>query len=253
MALRKLYIDIETAPHKAYIWGLKTRYVPLGHVTEDGYILCFAYWWEGDDNIGFVSRWDHGHEEMIEMAWELFEEADQVVTFNGKSFDVPMLNTEFLVQRLGPPSPYFHTDLYQETKQFRTLSSSLKYYLKILGLENKLENKGMELWDGVMRGNRADQKLMEEYNVQDVEIMPELYEVLYPWLKGVPNEGLYMERSESGKLRCRCGSEKLRFKGYKRTKVLTYKQHLCLDCGSYMRERHTIDKGDNRRPEVLSW
>ncbi len=251
--MRRLYIDIEAAPAKAYIWGLKTRYVPLSQVAEDGYILCFAYWWEGDDDIGFVSRWDHGHEEMIQMAWDLLEEAEHVITFNGKSYDIPMLNTEFLVERLGPPSPFYHTDLYQETKQFRTLSSSMKYYLKILGLDNKLEHKGMELWTGTMAGVKEDQAVMEEYNIQDVEVMPELYEELYPWLTNVPNEGLYMERSASGKLRCRCGSENLRFKSYKRTKVLTYKQHQCLDCGSYMRERFTIDKGENRRPEVMSW
>ena len=251
--MKRLFIDIEAAPAKAYIWGLKTRYVPLDHVAEDGYILCFSYWWEGEEDMGFYSLWDHGYERMIQAAWELLEEADHVITFNGKSYDIPMLQTGFLTERLGPPAPYYHTDLYQETKQFRTLSSSLKYYLRILGMENKLEHKGMELWTGCMQGVKEDQAVMEEYNFQDVEIMPELYAELYPWMKGVPNEALYMEPNEDGKLTCRCGSTNLEFKSYKHTKVLSYKQYRCRDCGSYMRERYAENVGKRRRKDVITW
>lgn len=251
--MRRLFIDIEAAPSKAYIWGLKTRYVPLDHVAEDGYILCFAYWWEGEDHTGFYSLWDHGYERMVAAAWELLDYADHVVSFNGKSYDIPMLNTDFLVQRLGPPSPYYHTDLYQETKQFRTLSSSLKYYLRILALDSKLENKGMELWTNCMAGVKADQKIMEDYNIQDVCVMPEFYEILYPWLRYVPNEALYMEPDKDGNLMCRCGSTDLRFKGYKHTRVLSYKQYRCNSCGSYPRERFTVLKGEDRRKEVMTW
>lgn len=249
--MRTLYIDIEAAPAKAYIWGLKTRYVPLSQVAEDGYILCFSYWWEGEKETGFYSLWYHGYETMVQAAWDLLDEAEHVITFNGKSYDIPMLNTEFLIQRLGPPAPYYHTDLYQETKQFRTLSSSMKYYLKILGLDNKLEHKGMELWTNCMAGVKEDQRIMEEYNIQDVEVMPELYAALLPWLKNVPNEALWMDADSENK--CRCGSTKLRFKSYKRNKTLSYKQYKCDDCGTYMRERYAEETGASRRKDVLTW
>jgi len=250
--IRRTFIDIEAAPSKAYIWGLKTRYVPLDHIAEDGYILCFSAWTEGEDHIVFYSLWDHGHDAMIEAAWDILDQADHVVSFNGKSYDIPMLKTEFLVSRLGPPSPFHHTDLYLETKQFRTLSSSLKYYLRILGIQQKLDNSGMELWKGCMNGVKSCQKEMEEYNIRDVEVMPELYDILYPWMSNVPNETLYVEEVD-GKLRCRCGSENLRFKGYKHTKVLSYKQHHCQDCGSYVRERYAEQSGKNRRKDVTTW
>lgn len=247
--MRRLFIDIEAAPAKAYIWGLKTRYVPLDHIAEDGYVLCFSYWWEGDDYIGFYSRWDHGHDTMVEAAWDLLDEADHVISFNGKSYDIPMLYTQFLIARLGPPSPYYHTDLFEETRQFRTLSRSLKHYLRLLSLDNKLEHKGMELWTGCMEGIKADQKVMEEYNIQDVQVMPEFYDILYPWLKKVPNEALYMTPDESGELHCRCGSTNLRFKGYNHTKVLSYKRFQCRDCGSWLRERFNTGK----RRDVVTW
>lgn len=250
--MRTLFIDIETAPAKAYIWDLKTRYVPISQVQEDGYILCFAYRWLDSDEVGFWALWEQGHDAMIEAAHELLSQADHVVTYNGSSFDLPRLNSEFLAARLGPPEPYHHTDLYLGvSKKFRVLSKSMNFMLKKLDIESKLEHKGFELWTGCMEGNKEDQLVMEEYNIQDVVVMQELYEVMYPWLDNVPNKSLWMEPGD--KPRCRCGSTDLRFKGYKRTKVLTYKQYHCNDCGSWMRERYAQDSGKARRKDVVTW
>jgi len=251
--MRTLEIDIEAAPAKAYIWGLKTRYVPVSQVQEDGYILCFAYRWRDEpDVVGFWSIWDQGHDAMIQAAWDLLDEADHIITYNGNSYDIPRLNAEFLIGRLGPPSPYVHTDLFQTvSRKFRVLSKSMNHMLKLLSLEHKLEHKGFELWTGVMDGNKEDQAVMEDYNIKDVLVMDELYEEMYPWLDNVPNQSLWMDTGS--KLKCRCGSENLRFKGYKKTKVLSYKQYHCKDCGSYMRARYAEDTGKNRRHDVLTW
>jgi predicted RNA-binding Zn-ribbon protein involved in translation (DUF1610 family) len=102
-----------------------------------------------------------------------------------------------------------------------------------------------------MTGVKADQLVMEEYNVQDVIVMEELYEELLPWIDNHPNRGLYMEPGKD-KVCPNCGGTHLRNKGYKRTRVLTYKQYQCLDCGFYPRERFTEDKGKNRRTEILT-
>lgn len=249
--MRTLYIDIETAPATAYIWNLRTHYIPISQVAEDGYILCFAYRWADEDEVGFWSLWDQGHDAMIQAAHELLSEADHVVTYNGSSFDLPRLNVEFLIQGFGPPHPYYHTDLYLGVKKFRVLSKSMNHMLRLLGIEEKMQHKGFELWTGVMNGDPDDQATMEEYNIQDVIVMAELYEKLYPWLDNVPNEALWMD--PSAKPKCRCGSENLRFKGYKRTKVLTYKQYHCRDCGSWMRERYAEDTGSKRRKDVVTW
>lgn len=249
--MRTLYIDIETAPAKAYIWDLKTRYVPLSQVAEDGYILCFCYRWADEDEVGFWSVWDQGEKAMVQAAWDLLDEADAVIHFNGNNFDIPRLNTEFLKYRLGPPSPAHQIDLYTTAKKFRVLSRSMKHMLHILGLDNKLEHKGMDLWTGCMAGDELDQLTMEEYNVQDVIVMAELYEELRPWITTAPNEALYMEPGEEK--RCRCGSTNLRFKGYKHTKVNSYKQYHCKDCGFYPRERYAEASGRNRRKDILTW
>ena len=251
--MRILKIDIEAAPAKAYIWDLKTRYVPLQHVAEDGYVLCFAFQWMDEDDIYLSTRWDHGEEGMIQQAWELLDEADAVIHYNGNNYDVPRLNTEFLRYRMGPPSPAHHIDLYRTVQQnFRVLSRSMNHMLHILDMESKIEHKGMELWTNCMAGVKEDQKLMEEYNVQDVNVLGDLYMELRPWIKQHPNTALWMPTG-SKKLCPICGSSNLKTKSYKRTKVLTYRQYHCQDCGSYPRERYADDTGKARRKDVLTW
>lgn len=245
-----LFLDIEAAPAKAYIWDLKTRYVPLQQVAEDGYILCFAYHWEGQKKVHAVTRWQKGGEEaMVHKAWELLDKADVVMHYNGDNYDLPRLNAEFLKYGLGPPTPYMSVDLFKTVrKKFRVLSKSMNHMLNLLSLETKLNHKGFDLWRGCMDGNRQDRKEMVEYNVQDVNVMTQLYEKLIPWIDNLPNRALWMD--ETIEPTCRCGSTNLRFKGYKRTKVLSYKQYKCNDCGSYMRERQAADRG---RKDILTY
>jgi len=251
--MRILKIDIETAPAKAYIWDLKTRYVPLKQVAEDGYILCFAYQWHGEDDTWISSSWEHGEKSMIQLAWELLDEADAVIHYNGNNFDIPRLNTEFLRHGMGPPSPSHHIDLYRTVAQnFRVLSRSMNHMLNILGMESKIEHKGMELWTNCMKGVKEDQRLMEEYNIQDVNVLGDLYMELRPWIKTHPNVALWMPAGRHP-LCPICGSSKLKFKSYKNTKVLSYKQYHCQECGAYPRERFTRDKGPNKRSDVLTW
>lgn len=250
--MKTLFIDIETAPAKAYIWDLRTRYVPISQVAEDGYILCFSYCWEDGSDIICYTEWKDGHEKMIQKAWELLDEADCVVHYNGNKFDIPRLNTEFLRLRMGPPSPAFHVDLYQTVcNKFKVLSKSMNHMLQILDLDTKLDHKGIALWTGCMAGNREDRNIMVDYNIQDVEVMVDLYHQLMPWIHNMPNAALWLPPGEDRM--CRCGSTNLRFKGYKRTKVLTYKQYHCQDCGAYMRERYAENSGKNRRKDVLTW
>lgn len=247
---RTLFLDIETAPAKAYIWDLKTRYVPLSQVAEDGYVLCYAAAWEDFDEGEFASTWDHGEKQMVEWAWELLDEADVVVTYNGNGFDLPRLNSEFLKYRLGPPTPYHSIDLYQTvSRKFRVLSKSMNHMLRLLDLDEKVKHKGMELWTGCMEGVAEDQALMEEYNVGDIITLQELYNDLRPWIDNMPNFALWMEPSDEPK--CRCGSTDLRFKGYKRTSVFSYKQYLCNSCGQYPRERFAEETRENRRKDIL--
>ena len=248
---RTLLIDIETAPALAYIWDLRTRYVPLNQVAQDGHILCFAAGWLGEDELEFYSVWDDGEKALVKHAWKLLDEAEAVIHYNGNNFDIPRLNAEFLRYRLGPPSPSHQIDLYQTVKrQFRVISRSLRHMLDLLELDNKLQHKGMELWREVMDGVEESQRDMEAYNIQDLLVLEDLYNELLPWITNHPNVALWMDPSDDPKCP-KCGSESLRFKGYKRTSVLSYKQFHCKSCGAWSRTRFAEERGENRRTDIL--
>ncbi len=126
----------------------------------------------------------------------------------------------------------------------------MRHMLSILEMQNKLQHKGIELWAGCMNGVETDQKNMVKYNQRDVKVLEPLYETLLPWIKSHPNVALWLMPRE--KPMCpKCGSTSLRFKGYKRTSVLSYEQYVCKDCGSYSRARIAEERGDNKRRDIL--
>jgi len=235
--IKVLLIDIETAPAQAYIWDLRTRYVPADRIVEPGYTLCFAAKWEGQREVMFHSLWTDGEKKMIKAAHKLMDEADVIVHYNGNKFDTPHLQRDFLAHGLGPTSPATAIDLFRTVKsEFKFMSSGLNYVSKALGIGSKTKHKGMELWTEVMDGDEKAQRIMERYNKQDVRLLERLYKALQPWIKNHPNRGLWMEPGENPYCPS-CGSQKLRFKGYKRTLTLQYKQYHCKNCGAYPRAR----------------
>ena len=96
--MRILHLDLETSPITAYVWGLWKQNISLKQIIDTSRVMCFAAHWEGaKGKPEFYSEWQDGHEAMIRKLFELISEADAVVTYNGKSFDLPVANREFLL------------------------------------------------------------------------------------------------------------------------------------------------------------
>lgn len=233
--MRLLLIDIETAPIVAYVWKLWDQNIPAKHIVEDGYTLCYAARWYGSEEVMFDSIKRSGMRKMLESVHKLLSEADAVITYNGKSFDVPVLNTEFLLHKIRPPAPFKHIDLYRVVgADFRFHSKKLDYISKRLGYEGKVENRGMDLWKDCMAGNDAAWVEMETYNRGDVIVLESVYEDLRPWIRVHPNAGLY---DEPGLPVCpNCGSGHLQRRGYAHTPVQKYARFQCMGCGKWMRD-----------------
>jgi len=233
-----LELDIETAPHSAYIWGLFQRYISPDHIEIPGYTLCFAAKWRGKKGIKFYSIWDDGLEGMLQAAWDLLDEADAVVHYNGKKFDIKMLNTEFLLHEVSPPSPYHQIDLLPVCRQnFRFPSNKLDYVCKRLGIGSKVSHRGMELWTEVMQEDRKACNEMRRYNKQDVNLLGPLYDRLLPFIQNHPNHALYADTDRP--ICTNCGSESLHRRGSARTKTQQYPRFQCQDCGTWVRDRFT--------------
>lgn len=241
--MKVLYIDIETAPATARIWGLRTRFVPVSQVVSRGYTLCFAAQWEDEKRMRFHSRWTDGHDEMVKEAHRLIDEADVVVHYNGKKFDMPTLNREFALLGLAPPENYQQIDLFHIVRStFRFISNSMDAVCDELGLSRKTPHKGYQLWEDVMAGVPAGQRTMEKYNKQDVRVLKELYMYLRPWIRRHPNRGLYVENPTSP-VCPNCGGTHMQKRGIERpARVNAYQRYKCMDCGANARGRVVLER-----------
>lgn len=234
--MRRLLLDIETAPNVAHVWGMFQQNINPKAVLASGYTLCWSAKWYGQKTIMFRSIHHHGKEQMVRDIWGLLDEADAVIHYNGTRFDVPTLQKEFLQLAMPPPSPFAQIDLLRTVRrEFRFHSNKLDDVLKQLGMEGKVQHKGHQLWIECMNGDPKAWAEMRRYNRRDVKIMEDFYTRLLPWIKGHPNFGLFCADNRS--VCNKCGSANLIRQGTRRTLTQVYPRYQCNDCGSWLRGR----------------
>lgn len=241
--MKLLALDIETAPHTAYVWRLFDDHVPLDRLKETGRVMCFSAKWVGEKGrTYFLSEKDSSHAAMVASAHAFLDEADAVVTFNGKKFDIPMLNAAFAKYKLGPPAPYHHIDLYQIVRRrFKLASNKLQHVLEFFGLSPKEDHRGFQLWVDCMEGKASAWREMKTYNKQDVDSLIELYEYILPWIDNHPNLAVYTDAEDP--ICTNCGSDDLESRGTQYNKTLTYRRFQCNDCNTWVRGRLPDKKG----------
>ena len=178
-----LVIDIETMANLAWVWDTWQQNIYPKQIVKHKRTICFAAKWVGQKKVYFFSEFHHGHEEMVKAAWRLLDEADAVISYNGKRFDNKHLNTEFKLLGFDPPSHFQHVDLLQVTRrEFAFGSNKLESVAKRLGLGEKEEHEGFGLWLKCEAGVVSAWKRMRAYNRKDVLITEKLFIDYIPWL-----------------------------------------------------------------------
>ncbi len=232
-----LLLDIETAPNVAHVWGLWQQNVGINQIQASSYVMCWAAKWYGDPKLKFERvSYEQGNpvrqREMLEPIHALLDEADIVVHYNGRKFDIPTLNKAFLLHGLTPPAPYKQVDLLQTARrQFRFPSNKLEYIARALGIGGKVHHAGHGLWVACMADDDTAWRTMARYNKQDVRLLEKLYEKLLPWVPNHPNVAIWGD----GLLCTSCGSVKLQKRGLAVTAQQTYQRFHCQTCGTWMR------------------
>mgnify|MGYP003108847891 CR=1 FL=1 len=229
--MKILMLDVETYPNKVYSWGLFNQNIGLNQIVEPGSTACWAARWHGapEGEFFFGAEWDDN--DFIGDMWDLLDEADAVIHYNGTKFDMPTLNWAFIKQGGTPPSPYKEIDLLRTVRQkFRPASKKLDFVSQELGIGAKIQHRGMDLWHGCMEGDKECHKEMRDYNIQDVFLLEELYEKLLPWIGNHPNTQVYTgERDTCPK----CNSGSIQYRGFAYTNAGKSKKYRCNDCGSW--------------------
>ena len=81
--MRILVLDLETRPNLAFCWALWDQNIGLSQIVETGSVISFAAKWHGERKVLFHSDFHDGHGVMVQSAWDLMDEADVIVHYNG--------------------------------------------------------------------------------------------------------------------------------------------------------------------------
>lgn len=252
---RILIWDIETAPMLGYVWSLWDNDLSLDQVKKDWHLLSWSAKWL-DDPPEKVMYMDQRNEKditndkrILKKLWHLLDEADIVITQNGKNFDHKKVNARFLHHGMQPPSSYKHIDtMLIAKKHFAFTSNKLAY------MSDKFNNKykklkptkfpGFSMWVECLNGNQAAWKEMEKYNKYDVLALEELYKKLIPWDNTI-NFNIYSESHKD--IVCSCGSKDFKHNGHVYLSTGKYKRFKCRKCGAETRGKENLLSKEKRK------
>lgn len=240
-----LIFDIETAPMQAFVWKRYKENVSLEQTISESFMLCWSAKWLYDEEVMgdcLTSEEAIGENDfrIVNSLYNLINEADVIIAYNGRNFDIPYMNQRFLTYGFAPYVPVQVIDPYETAKSvFRFSSNKMDNIATQLGLQNKIKTD-FNLWKGCMFGDKKSLDDMLKYNKQDVVVLEEIYCQMLPWIKNHPNLSNYFEN----KKRCvKCASEDIQeLNRYFYTPSGKYKLYRCKNCGAIFRGKTNLNK-----------
>lgn len=244
---RIVTLDIETTPLMGYTWEKwETNVIK---VLKRSSILCVSWKWVDENKVHNIAQIDSKHYKpgkeddfgVVSKLREILDEADVVITQNGNSFDLPILNSRMLVHSIPPPSPYRKIDTKRIAKSiFKFESNKLEDMCKYVGIGQKTNPGGFAAWEGCMAGDKKAWKDMIKYNNNDVLITEQLYLKMRPYMESHPNLNVITERLAA----CpRCQSSMMQARGFAYTNVSKVRRFQCQTCKGWSRGKPEALKG----------
>jgi hypothetical protein len=237
------------------------NYVSLNQIAADWHVLSWsAKWLESEDGsqvygphrkIMYADQRNvknvEDDKDLLKGIWDLLNEADVVITQNGKSFDTKKLNARFLLNGFHPPGSVRHIDTkIIASRVFAFTSNKLEYMTdKLCTKYKKLKHTkfpGHEMWTQCLAGNIDAWKEMEQYNKHDVLALEELYHILIPWDNSL-NFNLYHDEVDHV---CKCGSTSFVKNGFYYTSAGKFQKHKCKSCGTEHRDKQNLFSKEKR-------
>lgn len=236
---KTLVFDIETFPAMVNAWPiyqtkLYSNYVPHEYVTPGGMYAWAAHWLHEPNVVHYA---DIHSEDFHERLWDMLNEAEFDVTFNGGDakggsggFDHKKLRGFFFKQGLARYSPSKSIDLIKTARTLGLESNSLAYLCRWLDTPHqklKEETGGASIWKKVLEGDEHARKMTRRYCVGDVRATTDAFLQLLPIIHPAPNLAGWDETV----LNCpRCGSLNFTDAGQYATNRLKHNTHRCLNC-----------------------
>lgn len=217
-SVKYLYFDLESSLMEGYFFKIWDETIPITRVKKHSHLLTAA-WATNDGEVESIRITPEDVKTGNDLAVvvkiiEMINSCDVLVSYNGKRFDLKLLNTRAIYWGLPPITAKKHIDLFEQAKKsFKFPSNSMQNVSKYLGLDGKIETGQTMLWERCANYDNKEvcsQALeeMETYNRQDIEATRDLHKRLQGWGKNTPNIGTIAKSKDGVEgLRCtHCGS-----------------------------------------------
>lgn len=239
-----LCLDIELTPRKVYVWSGRNYEVDVIEEIDPWYMLCFSWQWLPGKTEVFSQRMGKRYRpgklddyEVVARLRELLDQADIVLTHNGKKFDIKKFNSRCLFHKIKPPSDFKQIDTYQLFKgNFAEDSNKLQEIAAKYGLGNKVVHNGFPLWKACMQGEEKAWKTMERYNKRDVDLTVAAYALIREWINRP-------KTTYDNRLPCpHCDSQNTHRRGVEINSLGRWRKLQCRDCAKWFKGEKLIRK-----------
>ena len=258
------YLDIEKSFNISGHFGAWSQNLRQEAKFRESHILSYCYAFNDDSDIkgsiipakelkdDFVKCLVEGKvhttvdELLVLELWALFNNSDVIVAYNGRGFDVKEIQARFLMYGLPPTSPVKVIDPLLIVKdKFRLPFKSLKYVAEFLGVTQKLENSGNDLWKKATMGDEEALQEMLDYNKGDIITLREVYKKLQGWGNSGTNLALYNANHDT--LCTNCGSDDITSLDgkYAYTAQRRYSLYRCNSCKAVLRSNRKTGSGNS--------
>lgn len=212
-----------------------------------GHILCAVakwvgekkiYKWRIDETPGFGSTpgsWFNDAAIAVAIK-ELVEEADACIAYYGGygRFDVPYVNTRLIANGLEPLPPVSVIDPHKAAKSKLKLARNTLDAVSTLFQTNT--RKGFVPWEHWLKaqyGDKKSMKLLQDYCIDDVKALEELYLKIRPLITDHPHVAPAIDGNDPRTQCTTCGSYDSQSRGTRRTRQYAIARRSCNNCGSF--------------------
>ncbi len=204
--------------------------------ADFGSILCIGYKYLGQSTVYCPSIMDYSgwakdpfdDRRLLRDFSKVWNEADMVVGYFSKGFDVKFINARLGAWGMDFLAPAPHVDLFYTVKANLALSrkslQNVGYHLHLSNEKTPVEGR---IWMKAQQGRVSALHYVIRHCKSDVLILEEAYEILRPLVRTHPRVRGYHN--------CRfCGSNHLQRRGYQLSATKSRKQrYQCQDCAGW--------------------
>lgn len=166
------YLDLVERAGRLVFWDTETS----GHDADYGSIITSSVKIYGRKPVTYaISTVGDDRDVVLSTRGEL-EDADCVVTYYGRGFDVPMLNTRLVRWGYDPLDPPLHIDMfYSVRRKLQTSRGSQAHLLEFLDTPQQKLTVSPSVWSGLAKDFEKNRAILVRRCESDVRGLEALY------------------------------------------------------------------------------